>query len=69
MCATTFTMRAVKCALRWIRNKDDGFNSFLAGCAAGYVGTLTLNKGYWYIMLMFVASRIIGAFHQTLIQK
>ena len=36
---------------------------------AGYVGTLTLNKGYWYIMLMFVASRIIGAFYQALIQK
>ena len=37
--------------------------------AAGYVGTLTLNKSYWYLLLMFLASRIIGAIYQALIQK
>lgn len=62
-------LRAVKCGLRWIRNRDDGLNSILAGMAAGYVGTLTLNKNYWYILLMFVASRIVGAIHQILIQN
>lgn len=37
--------------------------------AAGYIGTLTLNKNYWYVLLMFIASRIVGSIHQTLIQK
>ena len=67
--SSTLALRVVKCVLRWIRNKDDGFNSFVAGMAAGYVGTLTLNKGYWYIMLMFIASRIIGAIYQSLVQN
>jgi hypothetical protein len=67
--ASTFAIRVVKCLLRWIRDKDDALNSILAGMAAGYVGTLTLNKNYWYILLMFIASRIVGAIHQTLIQN
>lgn len=67
--ASTLALRAVKCSLRWIRNKDDAINSILAGMAAGYVGTLTLNKNYWYVLLMFIASRIVGAIHQTLIQS
>lgn len=67
--ASTFALRAVKCALRWIRKKDDGVNSLLGGMAAGYIGSLTLDKNYWYILLMFVASRIVGAIHQTLIQS
>lgn len=66
--ASTLALRAVKCSLRWIRGKDDALNSILAGMAAGYVGTLTLNKNYWYVLLMFIASRIVGAIHQSLIQ-
>lgn len=61
--SSTLALRLVKCALRWIRNKDDGFNSFLGGMAAGYMGTITLNKNYWYILLMFISSRIVGAIH------
>lgn len=67
--ASTTTLRAVKCGLRWVRNKDDALNSILAGMAAGYVGTKTLNKDFWYVLLMFIASRIIGAIHQSLIQS
>ena len=66
--SSTLALRAVKCALRWIRNKDDGLNSVLGGMAAGYVGSLTLDKNYWYILLMFVASRILSAIHQYLMQ-
>lgn len=66
--SSTLALRVVKCALRWIRNKDDGLNSLLGGMAAGYVGSLTLNKNYWYILLMFVASRILSAIHQYLMQ-
>ena len=65
--ASTLALRLVKCALRWIRNKDDGINSFIAGMAAGCVGTFTLNKNYWYVMLMFISSRIVGAVHEYLI--
>ena len=65
--ASTLALRLVKCALRWIRNKDDGINSFLGGMAAGCVGTFTLNKNYWYVMLMFISSRIVGAIHEYLI--
>lgn len=61
--SSTLALRLVKCALRWIRNKDDGINSFLGGVAAGYMGTITLNKNYWYILLMFISSRIVGAIH------
>ena len=68
LCASTLALRVVKCALRWIRNKEDGLNSVLGGMAAGLVGTKTLNKNYWYILLMLVASRIVGALHQSLIQ-
>lgn len=64
---STLALRLVKCALRWIRDKDDGINSFLGGIAAGYVGTITLNKNYWYILLMFISSRIVGAIHEYLI--
>lgn len=67
--ASTTALRTVKCALRWLRNKDDALNSILAGMAAGYAGTLTLNKNYWYVLLMFIASRIVGAIHQSLIQS
>lgn len=67
--ASTFVLRAVRCALKRIRDKEDGFNSFIAGIAFGVVGTKTLNKSYWYIMLMFVASRIWGALYQYLLQK
>jgi hypothetical protein len=69
LCASTFCLRTVKCALRWIRNKDDALNSVLAGMAAGYIGTLTLNKNYWYVLLMFISSRIIGAIHHALIDN
>lgn len=68
LCASTLALRITKCALRWIRNRDDGINSFLGGMAAGYVGTITLNKNYWYILLMFISSRIIGAIHQYMLQ-
>lgn len=67
--ASTTVLRTVKCGLRWLRNKDDAINSILAGMAAGYVGTLTLNKNYWYVLLMFIASRILGAVHQALIKS
>ena len=67
--ASTFILRVVRCLLKKIRNKDDGYNSFIAGIAFGIIGTKTLNKNYWYIMLMFVASRIWGAFYQYLLQN
>lgn len=67
--SSTLVLRLVKCALRKIRNRDDGFNSFLAGTAAGYIGTITLNKNYWYILLMFISSRIVGAIHEYLISE
>jgi len=55
--------------MRWLRNKDDGFGSFLAGVGAGIIGVKTLDKGYWYILIMFMASRIISAVHRILIEK
>ena len=64
--SSTLALRVVKCGLRWIRKQDDGLNSLLGGMAAGYIGSLTLNKNYWYILLMFVASRILSAIHQYL---
>lgn len=67
--SSTLALRVVRCGLRWIRKKEDGLNALFAGMAAGYVGTLTLNKGYWYMLLMFVASRIIGAVYQALVQN
>lgn len=53
--------------MRWLRNKDDGLGSFLAGVGAGMVGVKTLDKGYWYILIMFMASRIVSAIHRILI--
>lgn len=67
--SSTFALRFVKCALRWVRNKEDWLNSLIAGMVAGYVGSRTLNKDYWYILLMFVASRIISSVHQSLMQS
>jgi hypothetical protein len=69
MGASTATLRLVKCGLRRIRGKDDALNSILAGIAAGFVGTKTLRKEFWYMLLMFIASRIVGAIHQSLIQS
>ena len=66
---STLTLRLIKCGIRWVRNKDDKFGSFLAGIGAGLVGIKTLNKKYWYILLMFMASRVAAAIHQILIQK
>ena len=67
--ASTLALRFVRCLMKRLRDKDDGLNSFLAGLAFGLVGTKTLNKNYWYIMLMFVASRIWGAIYQFLLQR
>lgn len=69
LASTVLVLRLVKCSLRWIRDKDDGWNSFLAGMAAGWVGTKTLSKDYWYLFLMFVGSRIIGVVHKLLIEN
>jgi hypothetical protein len=52
--------------MRWLLNKDDGFSSFLAGVGAGIVGVKTLDKGYWYILIMFMGSRIISSIHKIL---
>ena len=41
----------------------------MGGMAAGYVGSRTLHKDYWYILLMFVGSRIISSYHQILMKK
>lgn len=67
--SSTLTLRLIKCGMRWLRNKDDGLGSFLAGVGAGIVGVKTLDKGYWYILIMFMASRIISAIHRILIEK
>jgi hypothetical protein len=67
MCSTVLTLRLVKCALRRIRERDDGINSLLAGAAAGWVASKTLNKDYWYFYLTFIGSRLIGALHKYLI--
>lgn len=64
---STLVLRLIKCGYRWLLNKDDGFSSFLAGLGAGIVGVLTLDKGYWYILIMFMASRIVSAIHRILI--
>lgn len=69
LCSSTFFLRIIKCGLRKLRNKDDGFNSFLAGVGAGIAGIITLNKDYWYILLMFVGSRVIGAFYNLCLKK
>ncbi len=69
LCSSTLVLRLVKCALRWIRDQDDGINSFIAGCAAGWVGTKTLHKDYWYLLLMFIGSRVLGSGYQSLLQK
>ena len=44
-------------------------NSLLAGAAAGWVASKTLDKEYWYIYLTIIGSRLIGAFHKILIAK
>jgi hypothetical protein len=43
MVASALALRLVKCALKWLRDRDDGFNSLVAGMTAGFVGTKTLN--------------------------
>ena len=67
--ATVLVLRLVKCILRRIRDKDDGWNSLIAGAAGGWVATKTLSKDYWYFYLTFIGSRIIGAFHKYLMEK
>jgi hypothetical protein len=69
MCATVLTLRLVRCALRHWREKDDGANSLLAGAAAGWVASRTLDREYWYFYLTFIGSRVIGALHKYLIAK
>lgn len=69
MCATVLTLRLVRCLLRRIRERDDELNSLLAGAAAGWVATKTLNKDYWYFYLTLIGSRLIGALHRYLIAR
>lgn len=54
--------------MRRIREKDDGFNSLLAGAAAGWVASKTLSRDYWYFYLTFIGSRLLGAGHKQLIE-
>lgn len=42
--AIALVLKIVRCTLRRIREKDDGFNSLLAGAAAGWVATKTLSR-------------------------
>jgi hypothetical protein len=65
--AIALVLKLVRCTLRRIREKDDGFNSILAGAAAGWVATKTLSRDYWYFYLTFIGSRLIGAAHKALI--
>lgn len=68
MCATALNLKLVRCTLRHVRDRDDGFNSLLAGAAAGWVTSKTLDKEYWYFYLCLLGSRLIGALHRYLIQ-
>jgi len=67
--STVLLLRLVRCLLRRLRNKDDGWNSFAAGAAAGWMASKTLSKDYWYFYLTFLGSRVIGAAHKFLVQK
>lgn len=67
LCATALTLKLVRCALRHIRDKDDGFNSLIAGGTAGWVASKTLSKDYWYFYLCLIGSRLIGVIHKRLI--
>jgi len=67
MSLSTLTLRLVRCGLKWIRDRDDGLNALIAGMAAGYVGTKTLHSDYWYLLLMFLATRLMGAAYEYLV--
>ena len=67
--ATVLALRTMRCLMRRLRGKDDGFNSFCAGATAGWVASKTLTTDYWYFYLTFLGSRVIGAGHKYLIQK
>jgi hypothetical protein len=67
MSLSIFVLRLVRCILRHIRNKEDGLNSFIAGCSAGWVATRVLSKDYWYFYLTLLGSRLLGSFHRQLI--
>ena len=69
MSCTTLVLRLLKCLFRWARNTDDGLNSFVAGCIAGWIGTKTLSKNYWGLFVMFIGSRVIGVVHQFLLSE
>lgn len=69
MSATVLILKLVRCTLRRIREKEDGFNSLIAGAAAGWVASKTLSKEYWYFYLTFIGSRLLGAFHKYLISR
>jgi len=67
--AIAIVLKIVRCTLRRIRDNDDGFNSLIAGAAAGWVATKTLSKDYWYFYLTFIGSRLIGAAHKSLMER
>jgi hypothetical protein len=67
--ATALILKLVRCALRRVREKDDGLNSFLAGAAAGWVAYQTLSADYCYFYLTFIGSRLLGAVHGLLIER
>ncbi|KAL4487883.1 hypothetical protein ABPG72_022743 [Tetrahymena utriculariae] len=62
-------MKLVQCLLRRVRQKEDGFNSFVSGFLGAFIGMMFENKKNWYTWRMYLGGRAIEMLYNSLINK
>ena len=55
--------------MRWMRNKDDGMNGFVAGCVAGYLSAFLLDTPKKIFIILTFLSRGVDCIYNSMVNK
>ena len=65
----TLCLKGSYCLLRKLRNKEDGWNPFVAGSVAALLSMKFLNKKHWYLVLSLISARVVDCLHNVACEK
>jgi len=65
----TFTLKSLICLLRKIRNKEDGFNTFVSGALAGYLNLFFIEKNHRLAFATFFLSRAFDSCYNSMVNR
>lgn len=65
----SLALRGGYCLIRYLRKKDDKWNSILAGVLCGLLSMPFLKHNQWYLVLSIIAARIVESFYRIALNK